>query len=130
MQSRQWHLARRPNGWPTDDDVSLVDVDLPEPADGELLVVNHYLSVDPYMRGRMNAVRSYAPPYELGQPMYGGAVGQVVQSRSPTVQERALSSCTTLAGAPPLWSPPARPNQSTRIRPTCPPTSACSACPG
>jgi NADPH-dependent curcumin reductase CurA len=90
MQSRQWHLARRPQGWPTDDDVTLVDVDLPEPADGELLVVNHYLSVDPYMRGRMNAVKTYAAPYEIGQPMYGGAVGQVVQSRSPAVQEGAF----------------------------------------
>ncbi|HWH29361.1 MAG TPA: NADP-dependent oxidoreductase [Mycobacteriales bacterium] len=85
--SRQWHLARRPKGWPTADDVRLVDVDLPEPADGEVLVQNHFLSVDPYMRGRMNEAKSYAASYELDQPMYGGAVGQVVASRSPAVPE-------------------------------------------
>jgi NADPH-dependent curcumin reductase CurA len=85
--SRQWHLTRRPTGWPVADDAALVDVELPEPGDGEVLVANHYLSVDPYMRGRMNAGKSYAAPYEIGAPMYGGAVGQVVESRSPRVSE-------------------------------------------
>jgi hypothetical protein len=89
-RSRQWHLARRPHGWPVDDDVALVDTELDPPGDGEVLVVNHYLSVDPYMRGRMNAAKSYAAPYEIGRPMYGGAVGQVVQSRSPKVPEGAF----------------------------------------
>jgi NADPH-dependent curcumin reductase CurA len=88
--SRQWHLARRPKGWPVDDDVRLVDVDLPEPGDGEVLVQNHYLSVDPYMRGRMNEAKSYAASYGLDAPMYGGAVGQVVASRSPKVPEGAF----------------------------------------
>lgn len=87
MQTRQWQLVRRPAGLPQDDDVELVEVALPEPRDGEVVVRNLYLSVDPYMRGRMNDERSYAPSYELGQPMYGGAVGQVVVSRSPAVAE-------------------------------------------
>ncbi len=88
--SRQWRLVRRPQGWPVHDDVELVDIDVPEPGDGEVLVANHYLSVDPYMRGRMNAVRSYAAPYEVGQPMYGGAVGRVVASRVAGIPEGAF----------------------------------------
>ncbi|HVM20719.1 MAG TPA: NADP-dependent oxidoreductase, partial [Egibacteraceae bacterium] len=87
MRSRQWHLVRRPQGWPVPADVELVESALPEPADGEVVVENHYLSVDPYMRGRMNEARSYAAPYEIGQPMYGGAVGRVVASRSPKVAQ-------------------------------------------
>ena len=80
-QSRQWQLVRRPRGWPVADDVALVEVDLPDPADDQVLVRNLYLSVDPYMRGRMNEAASYAAAYQLGKPMYGGAVGQVVGSR-------------------------------------------------
>jgi NADPH-dependent curcumin reductase CurA len=72
-QSRQWHLVRRPQGWPVAEDVELVSTELDPPGDGEVLVENAYLSVDPYMRGRMNAARSYAAPYEIGQPMYGAA---------------------------------------------------------
>lgn len=83
--SRSWYLRRRPQGWPVADDVELVDVDLPELDDGQVLVRNHYLSLDPYMRGRMNAQRTYADPYEVDQPMYGGAVGEVVASRAPAV---------------------------------------------
>jgi NADPH-dependent curcumin reductase CurA len=85
--SRQWHLVRRPRGWPVADDVALVEAAVPEPRDGQVLVENHFLSVDPYMRGRMNDAKSYAAPYELDRPMYGGAVGQVVQSRDPGVPE-------------------------------------------
>ena len=88
--NRQWQLVRRPSGFPVPEDVELVETAVPEPADGEVLVANHYLSVDPYMRGRMNAAKSYAAPYELGQPMYGGAVGRVVASRSPRVPEGAF----------------------------------------
>jgi NADPH-dependent curcumin reductase CurA len=86
-RARQWRLVRRPTGWPVPEDVELVEVDLPEPEDGQLLVENAYLSVDPYMRGRMNAARSYAAPYEVGEPMYGGAVGRVVASRAAGVAE-------------------------------------------
>jgi NADPH-dependent curcumin reductase CurA len=81
MTARHWELRRRPYGWPVADDVALVESEVPPPGAGEVLVRNHYLSVDPYMRGRMNEARSYAPPYEIGAPMYGGAVGEVVQSR-------------------------------------------------
>ncbi len=78
--ARQWELRRRPQGEPAADDVALVEVDVPVPGPGSVLVRNSYLSVDPYMRGRMNAARSYAPPYEIGEPLYGGAVGEVVSS--------------------------------------------------
>jgi hypothetical protein len=78
--SREIHLASRPQGWPTLDNFALVEVPLREPGEGEVVVRNEYMSVDPYMRGRMNAAKSYAAPYEVGQVMYGGAVGEVVAS--------------------------------------------------
>ena len=77
--SSEWHLTRRPRGVPVDDDFALVDVKLPAPAGGEILVRNSYLSVDPYMRGRMNDAKSYVPPFQLNQPMDGAAVGVVEQ---------------------------------------------------
>src|SRR5664280_2733345 len=80
MRSREWHLLRRPQGWPTRADFALVDRELAPVQAGEVVVRNLYLSVDPYMRGRMNGARSYAPPYELGQVMYGEAVGRVAES--------------------------------------------------
>ncbi len=80
MQSKQWHLAARPVGEPKTSDFTLVTVDLPEPAPGEVLVRNTAMSVDPYMRGRMNDVKSYAPPWQIGQVADGGAVGEVIAS--------------------------------------------------
>jgi NADPH-dependent curcumin reductase CurA len=80
--SREWHLVARPHGWPKPEDFALRETEIPEPGDGQILVRNVRLSVDPYMRGRMNDVKSYLPPYELDQPMLGGAVGEVVASRS------------------------------------------------
>jgi NADPH-dependent curcumin reductase CurA len=77
--SRQWHLVRRPHGVPVDEDFALVDVELPAPGNGEILVRNSFLSVDPYMRGRMNDAKSYVPPFQLDQPMDGDAVGVVEQ---------------------------------------------------
>ena len=77
--SREWHLTRRPHGVPVDDDFALVDVELHAPGDGEIVVRNSFLSVDPYMRGRMNDAKSYVPPFQLGQPMDGEAVGVVEQ---------------------------------------------------
>ncbi len=85
MKSREIHLASRPQGWPTPDNFRLVEVDLPEPGPGEVLVRNEFMSVDPYMRGRMNDVRSYVPPFQLGAVLDGGAVGEVVASNSPQV---------------------------------------------
>ena len=80
--ARAWHLMNRPQGLPTDDDFALKEVDLPPLGDGMLRVRNHWLSVDPYMRGRMNDVKSYVPPFQLGQPMEGGAIGEVVESKA------------------------------------------------
>ncbi|MCX4551302.1 NADP-dependent oxidoreductase [Streptomyces sp. NBC_01500] len=78
--SREWHLTARPNGWPTPADFALREVPVTEPAEGRILVRNRYFSVDPYMRGRMNDVKSYVPPFQLGKPMDGGAVGEVIAS--------------------------------------------------
>jgi len=83
--SRQWHLTRRPHGAPVDEDFALVDVQLPDPGDGEILVRNSFLSVDPYMRGRMNDAKSYVPAFRLDQPMDGHAVGVVEQVGEATV---------------------------------------------
>ncbi|CAN5341887.1 NADP-dependent oxidoreductase [soil metagenome] len=77
---REWRLVSRPQGMPVPTDFELVEVEVPPLADGEVLVRNLFLSVDPYMRGRMSDAKSYAAPYELGAPMYGGAVGEVVAS--------------------------------------------------
>jgi len=80
--SRQWQLVRRPSGWPVEADFRLTGVELPALTDGEVRVANEFVSVDPYMRGRMNDVKSYTPPYVLGEAMTGGAVGRVVESQS------------------------------------------------
>ena len=84
--SRAWHLASRPSGLPDMSHFELKPVDLPPLADGEARVENMWLSVDPYMRGRMNDVKSYVPPFEVGAPLQGGAVGKVVESRSPDLK--------------------------------------------
>ena len=81
--SKEIHLARRPRGEPEAVDFALVDVAVADPADGEVVVRNTFISVDPYMRGRMNDVASYLPPFAIGAAMDGGAVGEVVTSRSP-----------------------------------------------
>ncbi|MBG0820139.1 NADP-dependent oxidoreductase [Planomonospora sp. ID91781] len=86
MLSRQINLASRPSGWPTPDDFDLVEVDLPAIQEGQVLVRNRFMSVDPYMRGRMNDVESYVPPFRLGEPLEGGAVGEVVESRAPGLE--------------------------------------------
>jgi NADPH-dependent curcumin reductase CurA len=77
---REIHLASRPRGWPTDDNFRLVEVEVPDPAPGQVLVRNLAMSVDPYMRGRMNDVKSYMPPFALDQVLDGGAVGEVIAS--------------------------------------------------
>ena len=78
--AREIHLASRPHGWPTPDNFRTVDAELPDPGPGEVLVRNTFMSVDPYMRGRMNDVKSYVPPFALDAPLDGGAVGEVVAS--------------------------------------------------
>lgn len=81
--STQIQLAARPNGWPTHDDFKVVEVTYGAPAAGEVRVRNEFISVDPYMRGRMNDVRSYVAPYALGETITGGAVGRVIESAAP-----------------------------------------------
>ena len=79
---RAWHLTSRPQGLPTPDNFALKEIELPPLGDGQVRVRNLWLSVDPYMRGRMNDVKSYVPPFQLDQPMDGGAVGEVVESKA------------------------------------------------
>ncbi len=81
--SRAIQLAVRPSGEPRPDDFRLVEVEVPDPDDGEVVVRNRWLSVDPYMRGRMDEGESYVPPFALGQPLDGGAVGEVIASGAP-----------------------------------------------
>ncbi|MEM7406915.1 MAG: NADP-dependent oxidoreductase [Pseudomonadota bacterium] len=80
QSSREVHLKSRPVGMPTEDNFDIVERPLSAPGDGELLVRNTWMSVDPYMRGRMVDRKSYAPPYQVGEAMYGGAVGTVLES--------------------------------------------------
>lgn len=84
-RTREIRLASRPSGWPTAETFDLVTGDLPELGEGQALVRNLYLSVDPYMRGRMSEAKSYTPPYEVGKVMLGGAVGKVIDSRTPAL---------------------------------------------
>jgi NADPH-dependent curcumin reductase CurA len=83
VDSHQWKLVRRPVGLPSADDFSFETVELAPLEEGEVRVANEFLSVDPYMRGRMNDMESYIPPFVLGKTMLGGAVGRVIESRSP-----------------------------------------------
>lgn len=80
--SREILLASRPKGLPTPDNFTLASTELEPLTDGQVLVRNLFMSVDPYMRGRMNDVKSYVPPFELGKPLDGGAVGEVIESRA------------------------------------------------
>ena len=80
-QNQQIHLASRPQGTPTSDNFVIVDAEIPAPNDGEVLVRALYLSVDPYMRGRMSDRKSYVPPFDLDATMGGAVVGQVVESK-------------------------------------------------
>ena len=77
---REVRLASRPDGWPAPENFAFEEVELGEPADGEVLVRNTHMSVEPYMRGRMNDAKSYVPPFAIGKPLEGGAVGIVVKS--------------------------------------------------
>jgi NADPH-dependent curcumin reductase CurA len=81
--NRQILLKSRPEGMPTLDNFELVQGPVPEPGDGEVLMRTRYLSLDPYMRGRMSAAKSYAKPVEVGQPMVGGTVSEIMASRNP-----------------------------------------------
>ena len=81
--TRAWHLKSRPSGVPDMGNFEIRELDPPPLQDGQVRVENKWLSVDPYMRGRMNDVKSYVPPFQVGAPMEGGAVGTVVESKAP-----------------------------------------------
>jgi NADPH-dependent curcumin reductase CurA len=115
--NRQILLKSRPQGAPGLDNFELTETAIPEPGDGELLMRTRYLSLDPYMRGRMSAAKSYAKPAAVGAPMVGGTVGEVVTSRHPNYaagdivlgyggwQDYALSSGAGLRKLDPAAAP-------------------------
>ena len=92
VTSTQIQLVRRPQGWPTSDDFRTARVDYDDPAPGQVRVANEFISVDPYMRGRMIDTRSYIPPFALDETMTGGAVGRVVESTVDKLPVGALVS--------------------------------------
>jgi NADPH-dependent curcumin reductase CurA len=94
MTSREIRLAARPTGVPSAATFAFATVDLPPLADGQVLVRNLFMSVDPYMRGRMNDMKSYVPPFQVGQPLEGGAVGEVVESRARAIPAGAVVTST------------------------------------
>jgi NADPH-dependent curcumin reductase CurA len=83
--SRAVHLVRRPHGEPVQEDFALVESAVESAEPGRVVIRNEWLSVDPYMRGRMNDVKSYLPPFKLDAPMEGGAVGTVVESADESI---------------------------------------------
>src|SRR5262249_36338885 len=84
VPNRQIRLAARPVGLPRESDFTLTESTAPSPAEGEVLVRSIYLSVDPYMRGRISGVASYAAPVNVGDVIVGGVVGKVVESADPS----------------------------------------------
>lgn len=84
--SREVRLKSRPVGVPTDDNFEVATVTLPAPGDGEVQVKNLYMSVDPYMRGRMYDRPSYVPPFQIGEALQGGAIGEVTVSNDPSLK--------------------------------------------
>jgi NADPH-dependent curcumin reductase CurA len=86
MQNKEIRFASRPSGIPTLDNFNLVEADVPQPAEGQVLVRTRYISVDPYLRGRMREGRSYIAPFEVGQVIESGGIGEVVESRAPNLQ--------------------------------------------
>lgn len=86
MKSREIRLKSRPTGLPTAANFELATVDVAEPAAGEVQVRNMWMSVDPYMRSRMNDTKSYVPSFVVGEAMTGGAVGRVIKSNDPSLK--------------------------------------------
>jgi NADPH-dependent curcumin reductase CurA len=85
VQSREIRLASRPSGEPTGANFAFATCEVGPPGDGELLVKNSMMSVEPYMRGRMNDTKSYVPPFVVGEPLSGAAIGTVLASRVPEI---------------------------------------------
>jgi NADPH-dependent curcumin reductase CurA len=84
--NKQWTLASRPSGWVSEDNFALVEKPASVPNDGKALVRNRWLSLDPYMRGRMSDAKSYVKGLEIGDVMIGQTVGEVLESRHPGLQ--------------------------------------------
>ncbi len=87
MKSREIRLKNRPSGMPTEDDFEIVEASVSEPGEGEVLVGNIYMSVDPYMRGRMADRESYVAPFQIDKPLEGGCVGRIIQSKHPMFEQ-------------------------------------------
>src|SRR5579863_5811793 len=92
ITSREVRLKSRPVGMPTRDNFELASVEVADTAPGEVTVKNTWMTVDPYMRGRMNDVRSYVPPFQIGEALQGGAVGEVVASNDASLKAGDLVS--------------------------------------
>ena len=82
LASKEIRLKTRPVGMPKDSDFEVATTEARQPGEGEVLVRNIWMSVDPYMRGRMMDRESYVPPFQIGSPLEGGAIGQVIESKS------------------------------------------------
>lgn len=102
LTSREWALAARPEGVPKPDDFQMLTSEVAAPGDGEIQVQNSWMSVDPYMRGRMIDRESYVPPFQIGEVMQGGAVGRVTASAHPDYQTGDLVS--SFAGWREAWT--------------------------
>ncbi len=138
--AREWHLVSRPVGWPEPENFALVEAEVRTPGEGQVLVRNEYLSVDPYMRGRMSAAKSYVAPYELGKAMQGGAVGEVVASNAEGIsvgdhvlhfhgwREYAVVDAKTAVKVDPQAAP-CRRTWASSACPASPPTRGCCAPP-
>jgi NADPH-dependent curcumin reductase CurA len=92
VTSREWRLKSRPSGMPEMSNFEQATVSVGDPGEGEVQVRNLWMTVDPYMRGRMNDVKSYTPPFQIGEALTGGAVGTVLASRHPGYQAGDLVS--------------------------------------
>src|SRR3989442_14784094 len=106
LLNRQVLLRSRPTGEPKVSDFELAEAPVPPPGDGELLCRTIYLSLDPYMRGRMNDAKSYAQPVELGTPMVGGAVREAIPSNNTPFPTIPLCGRTTRGQATSLTPGP------------------------
>ena len=128
--NRQWLLASHPDGMPDESNWRLVEEQIGAPAPGQILARAHYLSVDPYMRGRISRRRNYAAGVEIGAVMTGGGVGEVVESRHPDFARATSSRASPSAGrSTPGSAPPARARSILAwARSTA--RSATSGCPG
>lgn len=87
MTNKQIILQSRPTGWPTESNFGLAETPVPEPETGQIVIEASYMSVDPYMRGRMNDVKSYVPPFQIGAPLQAGIVGKVIASNNGPFEE-------------------------------------------